>query len=117
MQHNTLTLKALATLPHNRSNLLVERVCEWHMVYNAVFEERERADSLGAVNDLIWDDKISRLDFLLQATNGREGDNGSHAERTESGDIGTSGHLVWGILVVQAVTSEEGNGYRLAGGW
>jgi hypothetical protein len=70
MQHNTLTLKALATLPHNRSNLLVERVCEWHMVYNAVFEERERADSLGAINDLIWDDKISWLDFLLQATDG-----------------------------------------------
>jgi hypothetical protein len=70
------------------------------MVDDAIFEERERSDSLGAINDLVRDDKISRFDFFLQATNSREGNNGSHAERTESGNVGTSGHLMRGILVM-----------------
>lgn len=87
------------------------------MIYNTVLEERERADSLGAINDLIWDDEISRLDLFLQATNSRESDNGSNAERTECGNVSTSRHFVWSMFVVQAVASEEGDGYRLAGGW
>lgn len=70
------------------------------MVDDAIFEECERPDSLGAINDLVRDDKISGLDFFLQATNGREGDDSSHAKRTESGNVGTSGHLMWGILVM-----------------
>jgi hypothetical protein len=85
------------------------------MVYNAILEERERANPLSAINDLIWDDKISGLDFLLQATNSGEGYDGPHAERAEGGNVGTSGHLMWGIFVMQAVAGEEGDRYRLAG--
>jgi hypothetical protein len=70
------------------------------MVDDAIFEECKRPDSLGAINDLVRDDKISRLDFFLKATNGREGDNSSHTERTESCNIGANGHLMWSILVV-----------------
>ena len=87
------------------------------MIYNAVFEEGERADPFGAVNDLIRNNEISGLDLFLQAANGRESDDCSNANRAEGGDIRTSGHLMWGKLMVQAVTSKEGHGYRLACGW
>ena len=86
------------------------------MVYDAIFEESERADSFGAVNDLVGDDEISGLDLLLQATNSRESDDGSYANGAEGGNIGTSGHLVWSIFVVEAMTSEEGYGYWFACG-
>lgn len=87
------------------------------MIYNALFEEGERADPFGAVNDLIRDNKISGLDLLFQAANGRESDDCSNADRAEGGDIRTSGHLVWSKFMVQAVTSKEGDGYWFACGW
>lgn len=79
---------------------------------DSTLEERERPHALGAINDLVRDDEISRLDLLLQTADGGEGNDAAHAEGAQSGDVGAVGHLVRCEAVVGAVAREEGDGGR-----
>lgn len=107
MQHNTLALEAVAASPHNLGNTLIEGVSERNVSNHASLEEGERPDALGTVNDLVWNHEVAGLDLLLQATDGREGNDGADTNRAQSSDVGASRHLMGGNLMVQAVTTEE----------
>jgi hypothetical protein len=91
-------------------DLFVEGVGEADVADYSSFEERKRPDPFGAINDLIRNHEISRLDLLSQASDGRKGDHTSHTETPQSGDVGTVRDLVRGELVVEAVAREEGDG-------
>lgn len=85
------------------------------MPYHSAFEEREGADPLGAVDDLVRDDKVPRFDGFLETADCGEGDDGADAEAAEGGDVGAGGDLVGGEFVVEAMAADEGDGDRLVG--
>jgi hypothetical protein len=103
----------VSTSPHNLRNALVERITKRNVPDNASLEEGERPDTLGAVNDLVWDNEIAGLDLLLQAADGGKGNDGADADGAEGGDVGAGGNLVGSNLVVCAVSAKEGNGNGL----
>jgi hypothetical protein len=106
----------MPALPYNLGQLLVKGIPESNVANHAPLEEGKWPDALGAINDLVWDDKIARLDLLLERTNGREGDDGAHANVSQRSNVGSVLDLMGRKLVVEAVTRQEGNGDRLAGG-
>lgn len=129
MQLNTITLQAVSASPDDLGNALIERIRKGDVSNSPSLEERPGPNTLGTVDDLVGDNEITRLDLLLQASNGREGDYGAHADGTQSGDVGAGRNLMRRELVMQTVTAEEGDcddllrrralvvedGYR--GGW
>jgi hypothetical protein len=106
----------MSTHSHHFSNFLIEWIRKRDMVDNAILEEGKRTDAFGAVNDLIGDDEVPWFDLFLQTTNSGEGDNRPHANEAEGRDVSASRYFMRSILMVQAMTSEKGNRYRLAGG-
>jgi hypothetical protein len=110
VQLHSLTLKAVSAGADDLGNALVEGIAERNMANNASLEECERPDALCAVDDLVWDDEIARLDLLLQTADGGEGDDGADADGAQGGDVGPRGDLMGCDLVVQTVSAEEGNG-------
>ena len=102
---------------HHPRQPLVERIREPDVPDDPSLEERPRPDALGPIDDLVRHQKIPRPDFLLQAADGGESDDGADAEGAEGGDVGARGDLVGRELVVQAVAGEEGDGRRVAGCW
>lgn len=87
-----------------------ERVAEHRVDDNAVTaEEGVLADTLGAVDDLVRDDKVARSNLLAERADGRERDNGLDAEVLESGNVGAGGNLGRGDGVVGTVARDEGN--------
>jgi hypothetical protein len=100
----------VSTCPHNLRNTLVERIAKRNVPDNASLKESERPDTLGAVNDLVWNNEITGLDLLLQAADGGKGNDGADADGAEGGDVGPGGDLVGSDLVVCAVAAKEGNG-------
>lgn len=113
VQDDTLTLQAVSTGPDDLGNTLIEGVTEGNVSDDAALEEGEGTDTLGAVDDLVGNDKITGLDLLLQATDGGEGDDGADTDGAQSGDVGAGRDLVGSNLVVQTVTAQEGDGDRL----
>lgn len=113
MQDDTLTLQAVTALPDNLGDTLIEGVTEGNVGDNTTLEVGPWADTLGAVDDLIGNNKVARLDSLLQTANGRESDDATDTNGAQSSDIGASGHLVRGNLVVGAVTAQERDGNGL----
>ena len=116
MQYNTLTLQAVSASLHNIGNPLIKRIRKGNVANNALLEECPRPEALGAVNNLVRDDKVPGLDILPQATDGREGDDGAHPDGPQGSDVGTRRDLMGSQLVMQAVATEECNGDKLAGG-
>lgn len=114
MQHDTLSLQAVSASPNDLSNTLIEWVTEGNVSDSTSLEECEWPDALGSVNDLVWNHKIARLDMLLQASHSRESNDGSHADRPQSSNVGSSRHLVGSNLMVKAVTAQEGDSDILA---
>jgi hypothetical protein len=106
----------MSTHSHHFSNFLIERIRKRDMVDNAILEERKWTDAFGAVNNLVGNDEVPWFDLFLQTTDSGEGDNRPHANEAEGRDVSAGRYFVWSIFMVQAMTSEEGNGYRLAGG-
>lgn len=95
---------------NKRVELVGERVAE-HRVHDdaLVPEESVLAEGLGAVDDLVGDDEVSRSDLLTEGTDGREGDDGLDADGLERGDVRTVGDLGRGDGVVWPVTRDEGD--------
>lgn len=91
-------LGALEDFLDSRRDKLVELVAERvakHRMHHQAFttEECVLSDTLGSVDDLARDDKVSRGDLFAQRADGRERDNGLDAEILERGDVGSTGHF------------------------
>jgi hypothetical protein len=114
VQAHAIAFQGVAALAHDLRDSLVEGIREADVADHAALEEGEGADALGAVDDLVRDDEVARLDGFLQRADGAEGDDGAHAQAAEGSDVGAGGDLVGRDLVVQAVARQEGNGDGLA---
>lgn len=108
MHLNTLALKRMPTRTHDISNLSIEWIGKSNMANNAFFEESERSNTLGTIDNLVRDDEISGSDLLLKRTDGREGNDSGNTNLTESSNVGAGWDLVRGVFVVGAVAGEEG---------
>ena len=115
MQRDALSFKRVAAFPHHGGNAFVKWIRERDVADDPVLEEREGSDPLSAVDDRVWHHEVAGLYFFTQRADGREGDDGPHADGAEGGDIGAGGYLVRSELVVEAVAGEEGDGDGLAG--
>lgn len=107
VQDDTVTLQTVPALTDDLGHTLIEGVTERNVSDNAALEVSPWADTLGAVDDLVRDNKVARLNGLLETTDGRKGDDTADTDRTESSDVGTSRNLVRGNLVVETVTAQE----------
>ncbi|OAP62054.1 hypothetical protein AYL99_04257 [Fonsecaea erecta] len=107
----------MAAPPHHVPYLFIERIGEGDVTNHTFLEEGPWPDPLGPVNNLIGDDKIPWLNFLGQTACRRKGDDTSHADMTQGGDVRTRGDLVGREGVVWTVASQEGDGDGFAGGW
>lgn len=101
-----------AGLDHG-GHLGVEGIREANMAHQALLEEGEGPDALGAVDDLFGHDKVHGLDVLLEGADGAEGDDAPHADVPQRGDVGAGGDLMGRELVVGAVPREEGDGHAV----
>lgn len=110
VENHPVALHGRGALLDDCRELRVEGVGEADVADYAAFEKGKGTDALGAVDDLVGDDKIHGLDVLLEGADGGEGDDGADAEGAEGGDVGTGGDLVGGDLVVGAMAGEEGDG-------
>lgn len=115
MQCHTLTLQAVSAGSHNLGNALIERIRKRNVSHNTLLKERPRTESLSPVNDLVRHHKVPGLDFLLQATDSREGDDGPDTDGTQGSDVRTSGDLMRCQLMVEAMATEECDRDELAG--
>jgi hypothetical protein len=70
MQCNAIALQTVSARPHHLGHILIKGVTKWNMSHYARLKEGERPNTLCPVNDLIWHDKISRLDGFLQTAHG-----------------------------------------------
>ena len=103
----------MSALANNLGDSLIEGIAEGNVGDNTALEVGPRANTLGAVNDLVGDDKITGLNFLLKTADGGEGNDAADTDRAQGGDIGTGRDLVGGDLVVSAVTAQERDGNGL----
>ena len=117
MKPHAVSFQTMSAFPHNLSNLAVEGVREPHVPHHASFEERERANALGAVDDLVGHNEVPRFDRLLQASDCGESNDSSHAYVSECGDVGAGRDFVGSDFVVQAMAGQKGDWDGLAGGW
>lgn len=107
MQCNTLTLQAVSAPLYNLGQPLVERIAEAYVANHALFKEGKRPYTLGAVNDLVGNNKVPRSDLLLQGPHGGKGDDGAYTNVTEGSDVGLVLDLVGCVLVVETVARDE----------
>lgn len=97
----------MSASPDYLGDLLIERIGEGNMGNNAALKESPRPKALGTVNHLVRNDKVSRFDLFLQAPNCGEGDDGSHANRAQGGNVGSGRDLVRRELMVQTMATEK----------
>lgn len=123
MHPDTLALKRMSASPHDLGDLLIEGVRKPDVSDNPALEESERAHTLCAIDNLVRDHEVARLDLLLQRTDSGEGNDAADAEGAEGRDVGAVGDFVGGEGVVGAMAGEEGDGSILVredrdgGGW
>lgn len=115
MHPDTIALKRMSASPHDLGDLLIEGVRKPDVSDNPALEECERADALGAIDDLVGDDKVAGLDLLLQRADGGEGNDAANTEGAEGRDVGAVGDFVGSERVVGAVAGEEGDSGVLVG--
>jgi hypothetical protein len=113
VQDNTVALQAVTALADNLGDTLIEGVTKGNVGDNTTLEVGPRPNTLGAVNDLVGDNKVTRLNLLLKTADGGEGDDAANTDRAQSGDVGTSRDLVGCDLVVGAVAAQERDGNGL----
>lgn len=119
VQHNSVTFQTVSTFPHDFGNIFVERVAKRHVAYHSTFEECKRPHTLCAVNNLIWDHKIPRLDHFLQTTNRRKGNDCSDTDASQRRDIGSIRYFMRRNLMVRSMPTQKCDGHVRAGdaGW
>lgn len=115
MQCNAIAFQTVSARPHHLGDILIKGVAKWNMSHYPRLEKGKRPNTLCAVNDLIWHDKIPRLDGFLQTTHGRKGNHRPDTNTPQSSNVGSVRYLVRRNLVVCAVSAEEGDGDIFAG--
>ncbi len=111
MQDHTVALHVLGAILDNLRDLVVVGIGEGDVADKPVLEEGEGTVSLGAVNDLVRDNEVHGPHLLLQGADGREADDGTHAQGPQGGDVRARRDLVGRDLVVLAVAGQEGDGH------
>ena len=114
MQGHTFAFETVPTPSDHFAHTRVKGICKGYMADNAVFEEGERPDTLGAIDDLVRHDKVPGLDVLLQAASRTEGDDAAHSNRAERGNVCPSRNFVRCELVMETMPREECDGNRFA---
>lgn len=113
MQRRPFPRHGARTALDNSGQLGVKRVREADVADQAPFEKGKGPHALGAVNDLVGQDKVHGADLLAQRADGAEGQDAAHAQVPQGGDVGARGHLVRRELVVAPVAREEGDGHAV----
>ncbi len=109
MQNHTVADHGSSASLDDISQLLVKWIGKANVADDTALVECKGTDTLGAVNDLVGEDKVHGLNVLLQGADGGEGDNAADANAAEGGNVGPVGHLVRSKLVMKTVAGEEGN--------
>jgi hypothetical protein len=60
----------VSALPHNLGQTLIERITKAYVRDESALKESEWPYALSTVDNLIWDHKVTWLDFLLEGSNG-----------------------------------------------
>lgn len=115
MEDDPIAFQVLSTGLDNLCEVAIEGVGKTNMTNHSLLEESERSDAFGAIDDLIREDEVHRLDLLLQGADGSESDNAAHTDMTQGGYVGTVGDLMRCKLMVNAMASKEGNIGSLVG--
>ncbi len=115
MKPHALAFERVPALSDNLRETLIEGIAEADVTHEASFEKGERSDAFGPIDDLVRQQEVARLDLLLQAAHGREGDYRGYADFAESGDVRATRHLVRSEFVVHAMPTDESDGNGLAG--
>ena len=108
--------QTLGDFDDNISQASAEGVGEANVPDNAVGEEGVWPHALGAIDDLVRDDKVAGGNVFLEGSDGGEGEDGADADGAEGGDVGEVGDEGGGDFVVGAVAGEEGDGGGGVGG-
>lgn len=109
MQHDAFSFHVLRAGLDHLGQTGIEGVGEPDVANDTALEEGKGADALGPIDDLVGNYKVHGLDLLPQRTDSRKGDDAADANVAQSGDVGAVRDLVGRKLVVQAVSSEEGD--------
>ena len=110
MQNHTVALQAVTAGAHHLSDTLIEGVTEGHMRDYATLKVGPWTHTLGTINDLVGDDKVARLDSLLETANSRESDDATDTDGPQSSNIRAGRDFVRGNLVVETVAAQESDG-------
>lgn len=113
MESHTVTLQAVSALADNLGDTLVEGITEGNVRNHAALEVGPWPHTLGTVNDLVGDDKVTGLDSLLETADSGESNNATDADGAESSDVGAGRDLVRSDLVVGAMAAQERNSDKL----
>lgn len=113
MESHTVTLQTVSTLADNLGDTLIEGVTEGNVRNHAALEVGPWPHTLGTVNDLVRDDKVTGLDSLLQTADSRESNNAADTDGAQSSDVGAGRDLVRSDLVVGAMAAQESNSDNL----
>lgn len=109
VQNDAIALHALCATLNDSSQSRIKGVCEAYMTNYTALKEGEGPNAFGAIDDLIRDNEVHWLDFLLQRAHGREGDDAPHTQMPQGSNVGSVGDFVRRILVVQTVSGKKGN--------
>lgn len=107
----------MPTLPDYLRKTLVKWVSKTNVSHKATLKESERSDAFTAINDLIWNDKVSWLDFLLQTAHSTEGNNCPYTNLFQNCDVGPCWDFMRRKFVVKTMAREESDWDWLAGTW
>lgn len=110
VQNHPFPFETVSAFPNNVTDSFVERVGERDVDHEPILEKGVRSDALCTVDDLVGDDKVSRLDLLRQTPRRAEGDDTPDPELAEGGDVCSHRDFRRVELVVGAVSGQKGHG-------
>src|SRR5580704_5153049 len=97
-----------ARIREDRAGLRASRLVEGHVSHQSLAEEGGNAQ-LGAVKKLVGDQKLSRLQILLQRTHGTYGNDALDAKLLHGVHVGAEIDLAGQDAVSAAMAREEGH--------
>jgi len=107
MQPHTLSRQTVSTNFDDLGQTSVEGVGESNMTYHTAFEKGKRSHTFGAINDLVRNDKISRLNLLLQTADRGKGNDGPDTQMSQCRDVGSVAYLMRRKFVMKTMARDE----------
>lgn len=102
----------------------VEGLSKHGMCDESLLEKRRRSDAFRSVDDLRWNNEVTRANLLLQRANGGKGDDGFDADLLQRSDVGSGRNIRGKQIVVRSMARQKGNslsagglGHGNWGGW